>query len=108
MKDWFLFLFIFVFLFPFSTLAQQEDLRNLPDVPIGDLLRRLADILFYLLLAIAVIFLLWGGITMVTAAGDTNKFENGKRIILYSLIGVIIGIIAYGLVNLIYSYLSGR
>jgi hypothetical protein len=68
----------------------------------------LADILFYLLILSSIIFILVGGITIATSAGDPNRTELGKKIIIFSLVGLMIGTLAFGIVNLFYGYLGLR
>jgi hypothetical protein len=43
---------------------------------------------------------------MVTASGDPGKIETARAIIMYALIALAIGVVAYGLVALVYSYLT--
>lgn len=86
--------------------AQGGGLLTLPTVSVGVIFFRLANILFYLLISLAFLFVLWGGISFVTAGGDPNKIETAKRIITFALIGIGVGAVAFGITNLIYSYLS--
>lgn len=95
------------FLFSLVSLSfAQEEIQELPSVSISTIFKRLADILFYILLGLVVIFMIWGAIAIVTSSGDPNKVEQGKRIIIYSLVGLALGIAAYGIVNLVYGYLA--
>lgn len=52
---------------------------------------------FYIFSALAVIFIVIGGITMMTAAGDPEKFKTGRLYVLYAVIGVVIGLLAKAL-----------
>ncbi len=94
-------------LLPFFTQAQPGGILTLPTVPVATVLKRLADILFYILVGLALLFVVWGGIAFVAASGDPNKIENAKRIVIFALIGIGVGAVAFGIVNLIYSYLTG-
>ncbi len=49
-----------------------------------------------------------GAIQMLFAKGDPRKFEEGKKIVMYSVIGYVIIIIATGIVNIIEEILSKR
>ncbi len=55
---------------------------------------------------IAIVFIIWGAFQIMTAGGDTTKFGNGKKTILYALLGYGIIFCAWGLVNVIQSVLS--
>ena len=55
-------------------------------------------VLFFLgLLTTAMI--IYGGFLYITAAGDESKTENGKNIMTYSAIGIVIIFISFALVN---------
>ena len=49
---------------------------------------------FYILTVIAVVFIIAGAFVYMTAAGDPNKTKIGKGLIVYTLIGLAIGIFA--------------
>jgi len=102
----FLFLILLILFLPFF--VQATDILTLPTIPIARVMRRLGDVLFYILVLLAFVFVLWGGINFVTASGDPNKIETAKKMVIFSLIGIVIGAVAFGIVNLIYSYLAGR
>jgi len=48
---------------------------------------------------IAVIMIIYGGITYVTSAGNEEKAGEAKKIIMYAIIGIIIVLISFALVN---------
>ena len=50
---------------------------------------------------IAVLAIVWGGVMYIGSAGDETKATTGKRVVTYSLIGLVIAGIAYALVNVI-------
>ena len=65
-------------------------ISGVPTKPIEDVLD---DIIKWILgfgLMIAVTFLVWGGISYVTSSGDSTKTENAKKIVKYSILGVLI------------------
>ena len=100
------FFWFLLFLLPFLVFAQSDQILFLPTIQIGTLFKRLADVLFTLLIFLSVIFVIFGGITFVTAGGDPNRIETAKKMVIYSIVGIIIGATAFGLTNLIYSYLT--
>lgn len=53
--------------------------------------------IFYIFSALAVIFIVIGAITMMTAAGDPEKFKTGRMYVLYAVIGVVVGLLAKAL-----------
>lgn len=50
---------------------------------------------------LGIIFLVWGGILYVTAAGDDNQIEQAKSTIKFAIIGVFAAGIAYAAVKFI-------
>ncbi len=49
---------------------------------------------FFIFIALTVIFVIIGGITFMTAAGDPEKTTKGRKFIVYALVGVVIGVLA--------------
>ena len=86
--------------------------QTLPN-PLGEgttitgLITRIAGYLFGISLSVAVIMILYGAFQMLTSAGDPTKFQNGKKTIIYALIGVGVVLIAGGLPVLIGNLLTG-
>ncbi|MBD3360280.1 hypothetical protein GF366_00590 [Candidatus Peregrinibacteria bacterium] len=50
---------------------------------------------------LAVIMIIYGGVTYVTAAGKDEAIGNAKKIIMYALIGLIIILLSFAVVNTI-------
>ncbi|MBD3330467.1 hypothetical protein GF354_02960 [Candidatus Peregrinibacteria bacterium] len=50
---------------------------------------------------VAVIFVIYGGVTYVTSAGNDEAVGNAKKIIMYALIGIIVILLSFVLVNAI-------
>lgn len=51
---------------------------------------------------IAVGFVIYAGIILVTSAGEEDKLEEAKRIIMYATIGIVIILLSYSIVNVIF------
>jgi len=65
-----------------------------------DLMNQITNIIFYLAIVIAPIMFIVAGFYYLTAAGSVEKVSTAKKIILYTLIGLIIIISAKGMVEL--------
>jgi cytochrome bd-type quinol oxidase subunit 2 len=48
---------------------------------------------------IAVIMIIYGGITYVTAAGNQESIDKAKKVIMYAIVGIIIVMISFALVS---------
>lgn len=57
---------------------------------------------------IAVIFIIVGGVTYMTSAGDPGKIQKAKSTLLYSVIGLIVVALAYAIVNFAIGAISGN
>lgn len=72
----------------------------------GDLKATVVKIVNYvlgLLALVAVIMILWGGFTWLTAAGNEEKVEKAKEIISAAVIGIVIILLAWAIVNFVLS-----
>lgn len=63
--------------------------------------KNVANVLLYVLGAIAVIMIIYGGIRYVTSGGDSSHVKAAKDTILYSVIGLVVAILAYAIVNFV-------
>lgn len=63
------------------------------------LLKSIINILLFLIGAIAVIMIIVGGIRYVTSAGDQSAVTGAKNTILYAIVGLVIAVMSYAIVN---------
>lgn len=73
----------------------------LPQKDIFTIIDNVAKIIYSILIAVAVIFILLGGIQFLTAGGDPEKIKTARDKIMYAVIAIIIGIAAWGIANLV-------
>jgi len=66
-----------------------------------DSIATIVNILLFLLGAVAVVMIVIGGIRFATSNGDQSAVTSAKNTILYSVIGLIIAILAYAIVNFV-------
>lgn len=64
-------------------------------------LNNVKNLIWAIILVIVVIMFVWAGITFVTAEGNPNRIEQARNRVLYGIIGIIIALIAGGLITLI-------
>lgn len=62
---------------------------------------RATNIVLYVVGAVSVIMLVWGGFRYIISGGDSKKVTDAKNTILYAIIGLIIAIMAYAIVNFV-------
>lgn len=68
------------------------------DTPI---FQTITNVLLFIIGAVSVIMLIIGGIRYTISQGDQSQVTSAKNTILYSIIGLIVAIIAYALVNFV-------
>jgi hypothetical protein len=74
----------------------------------GGIFRTITNVMLFLIGAISVIMLIIGGIRYVVSGGDSTAVQNAKNTILYAIVGVVVAILAYAVVNfVITSFSSG-
>lgn len=65
------------------------------------IVQSLINMLLYLLGAVAVIMIVVGGIRYATSGGDAAGIRAAKDTILYSVVGLVVAIMAYTIVNFV-------
>ena len=66
-----------------------------------DLVKNIINILLTVASVVAVIMIIIGGIRYATSNGDSNSVSAAKNTILYSVVGLVIAIFAYAIVNFV-------
>lgn len=64
-------------------------------------IKTIVNVLLFILGAIAVVMIIIGGIRYTTSNGDASATKGAKDTILYAVIGLIVAILAYAIVNFI-------
>jgi hypothetical protein len=65
-----------------------------------------ANTLIFLVGAVAVIFLIIGGLRYVVSNGDSKAVEGAKNTILYAIVGIVVAVISFALVQFVISSLN--
>ncbi len=69
-----------------------------------ELVKNLVNLLLAVLGFIAVIMIIIGGIRYTTSNGDSNSTKAAKDTILYSVVGLVVAILAYAIVNFVVDF----
>lgn len=86
-----------------SSSAACKDLSK-PD-GLSNTLKNTTNTVLFIAGALAVIMIIYGSIRFMTAHGNEKQVESARLIVTYSVIGLIIAILAYALVNFVLSNL---
>jgi hypothetical protein len=68
---------------------------------------QITNTVLYIVGIVSVIMLIWGGLRYVVSGGDSKKVTDAKNTIMYAIIGLIISILAYAIVNFVINSLGG-
>ena len=91
--------------------ASQEVLRGAKTADSGGGLTltgaidNIVNTLLFIIGIIAVLVIIIGGIMFATSAGDPSRAKRAKDTILYAVIGLVVAILAYAIVNFVVSAL---
>jgi cytochrome bd-type quinol oxidase subunit 2 len=68
---------------------------------------QMTNTVLYIVGIVSVIMLIYGGLRYVTSGGDSKKVTDAKNTILYAIIGLIISILAFSIVNFVINAVTG-
>jgi len=68
---------------------------------VTNLILKIANGLISIVIGLSVIFLIYGGIKYVTSVGNDEKIQEAKRIMIWSVIGLITSISSYVVIQFI-------
>ena len=63
--------------------------------------KTIVNIMLFIVGAVAVIMLIIGGIRYTVSAGDSSAVTGAKNTILYAIVGIVVAILAYAVVNFV-------
>lgn len=89
--------------------AEKAQGDEVPDNIDGDdgLIKQVVNILLFIIGAVAVIMLIIGGLRYVVSGGDQNSVTAAKNTILYAVVGIIVAVFAYAIVNFVLDRILG-
>lgn len=68
--------------------------------------RQIVNIMLFIVGAVAVIMLIFGGIRYVTSGGAQDQVTAAKNTIMYAIIGIVVAILAFAVVNFVVTGVS--
>ncbi len=77
------------------------------ELHLKQLIERIGAWLFWIILALAVIFILLAAFTFLTSGGDPEKVNKAKGQLIYALVAVVVAVLAWGLVALVRAIVEG-
>lgn len=74
---------------------------NLTFDPLTSQITNIVNTLIFVAGIIAVIFIIIGGVRYITSQGDEKGIESAKNTILYAVIGLVVVVLAFAIVNFV-------
>jgi len=87
---------------PIPDPGPDDDWNPIESKTISKLIEKITNLVFYLVSSLAVLFIMMGGFYVLTATGNPEQINKGRKIILYTIIGFTIMSISRGIIALIY------
>lgn len=72
---------------------------------IGTIINTIINVLLFLVGAIAVVMIIVGGVRFATSAGNADSIKAAKSTVLYAVIGLVISLLAYAIINFVVTLL---
>lgn len=73
----------------------------------GDIITFLINIAFVIAAILALVYLIWGGINWITSSGDSEAVGNARNKIIAAIIGLVVVILSYFVLNFVLSDILG-
>ena len=86
--------------------ATTNEMKNKQIDGNNGVIRTVSNILIWVVGIVLVIMIMWSGFKYITAAGDTSKVASAKNSLIYAIVGLIIAILAYAIVNFVIEHLG--
>lgn len=89
--------------------AEAARATGMPSDLIGDngVFGRITNVILLIVGIVSVIMLIYGGLRYILSGGDSKKVTDAKNTILYAIIGLIISLLAYAIVNFVLTSVVG-
>ena len=67
----------------------------------GTLITSVINVMLFIIGVLSVIMIIYGGIIYVISAGDSGRVSKAKNTIMYAIVGLIVALLAYAIVNFV-------
>ena len=84
------------------------NLTNVTQNTVASFILGIARIFTYFIAAISVLFMVYAGFLFVTDGGDGTRAGNGKKILFNAIIGLVVSIVAYTIVQVVSNVAAGN
>ena len=75
---------------------------------IGDIIKKLVNVLLFGVGVVSVFMIIFSGIRYTTSGGDAGNVKKAKDTLLYAIVGLVVSIMAYAIVNFVVGVLLAK
>lgn len=79
----------------------EECLQREPKTDLTSTVKKIVDFIIGLIGIVAVFMVIFGGFQYTTSQGDAGKVKKAKDTILYGIVGLVVALLAFGIVNFV-------
>lgn len=79
---------------------------SIPEVSADSIPQFVINWIFYIGIVLAVAYLMYGGIRWITSGGDKTKVESARKHIISAVIGLVVVVGTFTILNLLFSFLG--
>jgi heme/copper-type cytochrome/quinol oxidase subunit 2 len=72
-----------------------------------DIIHTVINVMLFIIGILSVIMIIFGGIRYTTSTGDKTRVDAAKNTIIYSVVGLVVAIVAFALVQWVFGALAG-
>ncbi|USN96555.1 MAG: hypothetical protein H6797_05860 [Candidatus Nomurabacteria bacterium] len=91
-----------------SSSAGQSQICGATGDSFTSIMTNIINMILFVLGIVAVIMIIIGGIRYTTSNGDSQQIKSAKDTVLYAVIGLVVAIMAYAIVNFVLARLKGN
>ncbi len=77
------------------------------NLSVSNIIANIANILVFVVGSVSVIMIIIGGLRYVLSQGDTGAVGKAKNTILYAVVGVVVSIVAYAIIQFVTQAIAG-
>lgn len=92
----------------YTTACKQHGIDTTQETDLMGTLNTIINVVIGVVGFIAVVMIILGGVQYTTSAGDTAKVTKAKNTIMYGVIGLVIALLAFAIVNFVLGNVFGK
>ena len=100
-------LFIFVILFIFPLVIHAAATPATPNIDVTAIMCRVIDLIWIIFIGVTVVMFAIAGILYLTARGEPSKVSQANKAVIWGVVGVSVGILAWSAYSFVYWFIYG-